>query len=42
MEIPRIGVKIGATAPGLHHSYRNTRSKLLPRPTPQLMAKPDP
>ena len=34
--------RIGATAAGLHHSHSNVRSELHLRPTPQLMAKPDP
>ena len=34
--------RIRATAAGLHHSHRNTRSKLRLRPTPQLTAMPDP
>ena len=33
---------IGATAAGLHHSHSNTGSKPPLRPTPQLMATPDP
>ena len=35
---------IGATAAGLHHSHShsNARSELFLRPTPQLMATPDP
>ena len=33
---------VGAAAAGLHHSYRSARSKLLPRPTPQLTATLDP
>ena len=35
---------IGAAATGLHHSHSNsnTRSELHLRPTPQLMAMPDP
>ena len=34
--------QIGATAAGLNHSHRNTRSELRLRPTPQLTAMPDP
>ena len=34
--------EIGAVAVGLHHSHGNTRSNLRLRPTPQLMATPDP
>ena len=34
--------RIGAVAPGLHHSHSNTRSELRLRPTPQLMAMLDP
>ena len=34
---------VGAAAAGLHHSHSNGRPKLLHlRPTPQLMASPDP
>ena len=33
---------IGATAAGLHHSHSNARTELHLRPTPQLMATPDP
>ena len=33
---------IGAGAASLHHSHSNTRPKLCLRPTPQLMAMPDP
>ena len=33
---------IGATAAGLCHSHSNARSELALRPTPQLMAMPDP
>ena len=33
---------MGVTAAGLHHSYSNARSELRLRPTPQLMAMPDP
>ena len=42
MEVPRARGLIGAIATGLHHSHRNTRSKLHLRPTPQLTATPDP
>ena len=34
--------RIGAVAPGLHHSHSNMGSKLHLRPTPQLMATSDP
>ena len=34
--------RIGATAASLGHSHSNARSKLCLRPTPQLMAMPDP
>ena len=34
--------RIGAVAAGLHLSHSNTGSKLHLRPTPQLMATPDP
>ena len=33
---------VGATAAGLCHSHSNTRSQPHLRPTPQLMAMPDP
>ena len=33
---------IGAVAAGLHHSHSNLGSKPRLRPTPQLMATPDP
>ena len=33
---------IRAIAAGLHHSHSNTRSELCLRPTPELMATPDP
>ena len=33
---------VGAVAAGLHHSHSNARSKPRLRPTPQLMATPDP
>ena len=33
---------IGAVAAGLHHSHSNSGSEPLLRPTPQLMAMPDP
>ena len=35
-------VKIRVVAAGLHHSHSKTRSELRLRPTPQLMAVPDP
>ena len=34
--------RIGAAAAGLHHSHSNIRAELCLRPTPQLMARPDP
>ena len=34
--------RMGATAAGLHHSHSNARSEPPLRPTPQLMATPDP
>jgi len=33
---------IGAAATGLHHSHSNAGSEPRLRPTPQLMAMPDP
>ena len=36
------GGQIRAVAAALHHSHRNAGSKLYLRPTPQLMATPDP
>ena len=33
---------IGAVASGLHHSHSNAGSQLCLRPTPQVMATPDP
>ena len=33
---------IGAEAASLHHSHKNVRSEPCLRPTPQLMATPDP
>ena len=42
MEVPRLGVEYGAVAAGLHHSHNTTRSESHVRPTPQLMATPDP
>ena len=33
---------VGATAAGLHHVHSNARSEPHLRPTPQLMATPDP
>ena len=41
MEVPRLGVKVGAATAGLHHSHSNTRSELHLQSTPQLMATPD-
>ena len=34
--------QIAPVAAGLHHSHRNARSEPCLRPTPQLMAMPDP
>ena len=34
--------RIGATAASIRHSHSNARSELCLRPTPLLMAKPDP
>ena len=34
--------RFGAAAAGLHHSHSNTGSEPCLRPTPQLMAMPDP
>ena len=34
--------QIGAVAAGLHHSHSDAGSELRLRPTPQLMATPDP
>ena len=42
MEIPRLGVRIRATAAGLCHSQRDMGCEPCVWPTPQLMAKPDP
>ena len=42
MEVPRLGVYIGAVAAGLRQSRHNTRSKARLRPTPQLTAMLDP
>ena len=42
MDVLRLGVEIGATAVGLHHSHSNTGSKPYLWPTPQLMATQDP
>ena len=43
MEVPRLGRdRIGAVATSLRHSYSNARPKPHLRPTPQLMATPDP
>ena len=36
------GERIAAAAAGLHHSHSNARASLHLRPTPQLMATPDP
>ena len=40
-EVPRTGIT-RAIAAGLHHSHSNAGAKLRLRPTPQLMAIPDP
>lgn len=40
MEFPRLGVKIGATAAGLHHSNAGSEPHL--QPIAQLMGIPDP
>ena len=40
MEVPRLGVELGATAAS--HSHSNARSKPLLRPTSPLTATPDP
>ena len=42
MEVPRLGVKSGATTAGLHQSHSNAGSKLSLWTTPQLTAMPDP
>ena len=42
MEVPRLGVQVRAAAARLRHSHSNTESKLPLRPTPQVMATPDP
>ena len=42
MEVPRLGDPIGAVAASLHPSHSHTRSEPRLRPTPQLMAMPDP
>ena len=42
VEVPRLGVTSEATAASLHHSHSNARSEPRLRPTPQLMATPDP
>ena len=42
MEVPRLGVEIGAVAGGLWHSHSNARSELHLQPTPQLTAMLDP
>ena len=41
MEVPRLGVKIGATAAGLHHSHSNMGSELSVT-IPQLRTMSDP
>ena len=40
MEVPRLGVEIGAVATGLHHSHNNARSEPHMRLTPQLLTMP--
>ena len=40
--VPKARGPVRALAPGLSRSHSNTRSKLPLRPTPQLMAMPDP
>ena len=42
MDVPRPGVKSGAVAAGLRHSYNTSGSEPHPRPTPQLTATADP
>ena len=42
MEVPRLGVRIRATAVGLHHSHSNAGSEPPLPPTPQLTATLDP
>ena len=42
MEVPRLGSRMWAVAPSLRHSHSNGRSEPCLRPTPQLMAMPDP
>ena len=42
MEVPRLGVEIGAGAAGLYHSHSNAQSEPHLQFTPQLMATPDP
>ena len=41
MEVPRLRVESAAAA-SLHHRHSNARSEPYLRPTPQLMATPDP
>ena len=38
----QVGGRIGATATGPYHSHSHASSELHLRPTPQLMAMPDP
>ena len=42
MEVPRLGVLIGAVAACLRQSHSNVGSKPPLQPTPQLRAMPDP
>ena len=42
MEVPRLGVSIGAAAAGLHHSHSDTKSEAILQLTPQLTATLDP
>ena len=42
MEVPQARGQIGAIATGLHHNPSNLSSEWCLRPTPQLMATPDP
>ena len=42
MEVPRLGVRIGATAAPLRHSHNNARAEPRLGPTPQLLATRDP
>ena len=40
MEVPRLGVEIGAIVTGLHKSHSNAGSEPRLQPTPQFMATP--